>query len=615
MINKLERHNLNCNVFSAYDFQGLSMQELLCEFFTKINECIDVGNESLNILEWLKDIGLPTEVIKQLEVWLSDGTLEGVINEGIFTNLNDKINNVKSRIVSVSDFGAVGDGVTNDAPSILNAMLSLRNSPVKILHFEPGKTYKIDDGLEMNVDGITLEGNGATITSDSDTIGNMLINGVIGGQYHGYNGNSNITVNNLIFRGNSRGTSNCAIAFGHAKNIKITNCEFYDIYSHCLDMAGIDGLFIDNCKFMGSPTSDTNLRECIQLDYNSSPGFTVFGSFDKTVTKNVVITNCEIGASTTFPSWERGVGAHTSFIENIFENVTIDNNIIDVVTSGISFNGTNVSNLKVTNNTINVSATNGTSLLISADKRYCLPSENITFNNNICVSDYGVSFNSDVETNALIIKSNNLKCKNTGMRIQSYSYSLKGATIDGNVIDNLTTGIGIKLIDMVDVNLLNNNIKNSNYTSLEMTNCNTCNVSGNTISYGFKYGILSDKMSNTVIQNNFIDNMSSSAIVVNYSSTGDYKNNKVLNNTVTNIGYYGTPGLQNRGIQVDNTTLLNINGNVVSNINSLGNYIVVGNNVNGVVSSNVLLSNESSPPTLSVTSKVHNVNNSLLAKL
>ena len=40
-IKELKPTDLNCNVFNVYDYNGLSMQELLCQFFTKINS--DLG--------------------------------------------------------------------------------------------------------------------------------------------------------------------------------------------------------------------------------------------------------------------------------------------------------------------------------------------------------------------------------------------------------------------------------------------------------------------------------------------------------------------------------------------------------------------------------------------
>ena len=42
-LNELKPTDLNCNVFDVYSYDGLSMQELLCQFFTKI--CLHVLNK------------------------------------------------------------------------------------------------------------------------------------------------------------------------------------------------------------------------------------------------------------------------------------------------------------------------------------------------------------------------------------------------------------------------------------------------------------------------------------------------------------------------------------------------------------------------------------------
>lgn len=98
MINKIEKNDLNCNVFSVYDYNGLSMQELLSQFFTKINECIDVSNESKTFLEWLKVFGVKDEIIKLINEMNSNGTMATIINEQLFNELNNKINNVDARV-------------------------------------------------------------------------------------------------------------------------------------------------------------------------------------------------------------------------------------------------------------------------------------------------------------------------------------------------------------------------------------------------------------------------------------------------------------------------------------------------------------------------------------
>ena len=97
-LNELKPTDLNCNVFDVYSYDGLSMQDLLCQFFTKINECIKVSNETIDLASWLVNEGLEIEVVKKLMLWLEDGTLENLINVNLFNTLNTKIYNITSNI-------------------------------------------------------------------------------------------------------------------------------------------------------------------------------------------------------------------------------------------------------------------------------------------------------------------------------------------------------------------------------------------------------------------------------------------------------------------------------------------------------------------------------------
>lgn len=102
MINKLNKWDLNCSVFNSYDFDDcMSLNELLCRFFTKINECIEVSNKSLNLLEWLHEVGLKQEVVTLLGEWKDNGTLAELISEQILEEIKQNIANNQSAITEL----------------------------------------------------------------------------------------------------------------------------------------------------------------------------------------------------------------------------------------------------------------------------------------------------------------------------------------------------------------------------------------------------------------------------------------------------------------------------------------------------------------------------------
>lgn len=92
-IESLKPSMLNCNVFSVYDYpSSYTITELLCEFFKAINACIELCNKTIDLTEWLVNEGLEKEVAEKLDSWLKDGTLQDIINEKIFKELNEKLN-------------------------------------------------------------------------------------------------------------------------------------------------------------------------------------------------------------------------------------------------------------------------------------------------------------------------------------------------------------------------------------------------------------------------------------------------------------------------------------------------------------------------------------------
>ena len=103
---KLKRYDLNCNIFDVYDYDGLSMQELLCQFYTKINECVDFSNSTLNLCSWLVNEGLKEEVAEKLIKWLNDGTLNNIINTSVFNELNAKLGKIENVVnwINPDDF-------------------------------------------------------------------------------------------------------------------------------------------------------------------------------------------------------------------------------------------------------------------------------------------------------------------------------------------------------------------------------------------------------------------------------------------------------------------------------------------------------------------------------
>ena len=149
---KLKRYDLNCNIFNVYDYDGLSMQELLCQFFTKINECVDFSNSTLDLCSWLVNEGLKQEIALKLTNWLNDGTLEDIINASLFESLNNKIDNVESQlehiVINVVNYG-IGNNINSDDGVKLQSLIDTVEEYTEI-YIPYGVTVYLKTGLIVN---------------------------------------------------------------------------------------------------------------------------------------------------------------------------------------------------------------------------------------------------------------------------------------------------------------------------------------------------------------------------------------------------------------------------------------------------------------------------------
>ena len=167
-LEELKPYQLNCNVFDVYSYNGLSMQDLLCQFFTKINECITVSNETIDLAKWLVNEGLEIEVVKKLMIWLEDGTLENIINVNLFNTLNEKINGISSQMednankleqinIFIKDFKLVNEeSYTNAIERAINELPANGGT----LIFPQGETCVFSIDLTGNSKKIIFNGNG-----------------------------------------------------------------------------------------------------------------------------------------------------------------------------------------------------------------------------------------------------------------------------------------------------------------------------------------------------------------------------------------------------------------------------------------------------------------------
>ena len=556
-INELKPYDLNCNIFDVYSYNGLSMQELLCQFFNKINECVKTSNETIDLAEWLVNEGLKQEVAIKLTTWLNDGTLENLINVTLFENLNKKIDNVSSQLeqieINVKMFGAKGDGVTDDTQSFINALNYCKENNIKKMFVDEG-LYLIDSVGEPTNDvnvryGKILIHSGFTFEMHKKAT--LLVKPNNSPAYSCLTvvGSDNVKIKGGTIIGDrnthpgSIGEWGYGISIHHSKNITIEDVEIKDCWGDCIDLRSAskwvtpneienENITIKNCLLTGSRRQGISIESGINVLIDNciiknitgtapESGIDIESNGVETV-QNIKITNCTFEHNTNGVYLRRGQDVFISncyFSDNKETNIKSFHTVSNAEISNCQFKGTSVnislSNALVSNNIFS------NSVLTFVNHNYFKGTyKNININNNMFINgaiqsylDKGdvVFSNIGVNGNILINEDKN------GL----YFNNIDNLNISNNVING--GKFGIETRDCLDVSISNNKIYNIQRSGIVTGNCQHSQINDNTINAFATdtadstniYGIFLIDSHNSKIANNFINDKHT-----NYNNVG-----------------------------------------------------------------------------------------------
>lgn len=502
MLKKLEHIKCNfshCREFSVYDLPAHTVQELISIIISKVNECVSSTNDFTEILTWLLDQGVKVEVIEKLEDWLKDGTLDNIINEKIFNELNGKIDSiaylmpppgtVEENTNNLQNYLNKANGVNNVTIKFqsgeyeLNSCFINSNTTIELndnttLKHIPNKKYNPETGVESTLSSLFYN---AIPFNDDD------------GLITGYNGKSNITI-----RG-GKVYAMCFFTMLHGKNILIEGVEVKDTKaSHAIQIAACKNVTIRDCSFIGSAIQNEtrNYVELIQLDFMTKAGVPGWCSYhniyDSTVNDGVTIERCNFTPASggDFSQIYTGVGSHS------YDNGKRNKNIIirNCVFNDFSY--------------------------AAATLRYM---DNVVFENNKSntknLTDHThVKFSSNV-----VIRDNTMS---GGKRVAYIVEESVNVTVDNNYIKNVNGSSDCLLVgECENVSILNNSFESSNLTNyvIQVRSSNNIsilnNLESNCITNSDDYLIYAYSKNNVGVDKILIKNNQTTKGLLKYKSS------------------------------------------------------------------------------------------------
>lgn len=212
-----------------------------------------------------------------------------------------------SEFVSVKDFGAVGNGVTDDAAAIQSALDALKNSGGIIIF--PVGTYLIKSAVLFYSNQTLCFESGAVLLQGAAI--NNLLRSYGESTWTGYTGTHDCLIYGAVFDGGSYEVNNTLVGVAHCKNITFERCAFRNAYGewHDLEINSSYNVKVIGCDFEGSRKTVQN-AELLQIDGALSNGVYPWSgtAVDNTPCKYIDIEGCIFHNNTVSPA----IGCHSA---------------------------------------------------------------------------------------------------------------------------------------------------------------------------------------------------------------------------------------------------------------------------------------------------------------
>ena len=433
--------------------------------------------------------------------------------------------------LSVKDYGAVGDGVSDDRQAIQDTIDAAAKGLGGGKVYFPEGTYLVKEivflrshtHLEVHekatiLNGINIKNHPSIVfmtglfTDDGDQVeweptedisysgGTIDMNGAL---------NEERTKAKNLPLINSSG----AFAIGNSKNVTISNVTFKDSYQgHAIQIAGSKNVLVDNSRFLGQALPKTMKdgqiisKESIQIEPLTRKGFPYALNDNGQKSENVTIQNSYFGKSEKSGELVTAIGTHyqTATTENPSNIKILNNHFDNMMYAGVRFTGF-------------------TDILIKGnrfDKKTKEESEHYRENGAALVNAYSYKNVKDVlDLNKHVTITENVfniaDAKTKAIRVAKDSADYLGKVTDITVTKNI----------------IHNNSQNTEQPNIELLRVsNNLVVSDNIISGG-KDGIVIEESAGTItVLNNQLSNLTGnhvSLLKTDFNGTSSDTNNSV----------------------------------------------------------------------------------------
>ena len=433
--------------------------------------------------------------------------------------------------LSVKDYGAVGDGVSDDRQAIQDTIDAAAKGLGGGKVYFPEGTYLVKEivflrshtHLEVHekatiLNGINIKNHPSIVfmtglfTDDGDQVEWEPTEDI---SYSGGTIDMNGALNEERTRAknlpliNSSGT----FAIGNSKNVTISNVTFKDSYQgHAIQIAGSKNVLVDNSRFLGQALPKTMKdgqiisKESIQIEPLTRKGFPYALNDNDQKSENVTIQNSYFGKSEKSGELVTAIGTHyqTATTENPSNIKILNNHFDNMMYAGVRFTGF-------------------TDILIKGnrfDKKTKEESEHYRENGAALVNAYSYK-------NVKDILDLNKHVTITGNVFNIADSNTKAIRVAKDSADYLG-----KVTDItVTKNIIRNNSKNTKQPNIEMLRVSDNLVVSDNIISGGKDGIVIEESAGSItVLNNQLSNLTGnpvSLLKTDFNGTSSDTNNSV----------------------------------------------------------------------------------------